>query len=608
MLMSILALFAASFALGFPILMLYKDRDLEAALMSFGFGFCAYPILGILLGFGSLINLSVVIVISGIILLFYGLKYRDKVIISGKIDLYIVGVVIISSIVFGVFLKGGMDQVWLEDGDPNGHAVAAAYISHYSTFLKPNDMYIARYMEPYPVGFQMWTGLLIQDGYDVAFTLMWFTYFAICVGFIFFYYFAKDFMGSRAFAFTATFLLACLPTFSSRFIFSQAFAITQVIVALYFLSKMTKNKRLWIAASVVLGSLMLTHPTTSVVMAVFMGMWIIVESAKDRKISWGLIKAGVGGILVALPWWGFELMKYGWYKMKYQMNLIKLSEGILGFSDPTMKFYTLRNFIEVPLENTIDNMTGIGVGIFVLMVFGIYAALANREKWRLVALVWLVFGVVAVFSNYLPVSFIPTRMWVYMSIPLALIAAVPLRNMFKGGDTSKVIALMLIALVLFTSAYPKAFVNLELWGNARFNSFPEYNLLMYLVTLDDGTKVIDPCMYERVWGLNLWDDPLDKESLIYRNAEVNTSEFGWDAEGWLQLQYPENSTIFNNPLNETYEFLKSKDYEYIIVGSKCFKHQMLFWNEFDEKVDEMDKSPLFNKTMSFQGENVFKIK
>jgi hypothetical protein len=46
----------------------------------------------------------------------------------------------------------------------------------------------------------------------------------------------------------------------------------------------------------------------------------------------------------------------------------------------------------------------------------------------------------------------------------------------------------------------------------------------------------------------------------------------------------------------------------MIVGSKCFKHQILFWDEFDAKIDEMSESGLFEKVFSFEGEYVFKIK
>ena len=605
MILSIIILFLISIGIGGLVLPTYKEKGAEAFIMSFAFGVCTFPILGIILSFFNLLSIYFLLIPFSLLYLYhFYMNFDHKLRLSKRLLV----VFLCSGFMFGVFIYGGFNQVWLEDGDPNGHAVAASYIAHYKTFLKPSDLFIARYMEPYPVGFQMWTGLLSQDDFDVAFTLMWFNYFIISAGYVFIYFLTLRVLKNKDHAVAASLILIALPTFSTRFIFSQSFALTQIIVAMYFIAKVVEDKRFVPIAGVVIGSLLLTHPTSAAVLAIFMGIWIIGELIYEKNLNFSIIYSGIIGVVVALPWWLFEYSKYGWGKIAIQLNLIRLGEGIIGFSDPTLKFYTLYDFIHVPLNNTIDNMTGIGVGMFVLLVFAFYGVMRGRDKQRVIFTAMLVFGIAAVFSNWLPMSFIPTRMWVYMSIPLAIVLSHPLVASLRSNDIGKAFAFMAIGAILLTSVYPKVFITVQPWGNSRFNSVEEYNMLMYLKTLPVQTKVMDACMYERVWGLNLWDDPLDRESILYRNKETDTSVYGWDSEGWIGVDYPENATIFNDNATKMNKFLKAKDYNYIIIGSKCIKNQMIFYYEFDSKIEEIEESGLFERTFNDNGEYVFKIK
>jgi len=606
MILSITVLFIISFTLGTLVLSLYEKKGSEAWLMSLIIGICVFPIIGIILSTFNLLSLDFLIVY--LLLLFFIQFNRNYYNIKFGVDYRVGAVLFFSAVMFGIFMYGGLNQGWLEDGDPNGHAVAASYIAHYKTFLKPSDLFIARYMEPYPVGFQIWTGLLSQDGFDVSFTLMWFNYFVISLGYIAIYYLTLTVFKCKDRALAASLVLMALPTFSTRFIFSQSFALTQIIVVLYLIAKTIENKKFVVPAGIVIGSLLLTHPTSAVVLAAFMCIWVVGEFIYERKIRFSIIYSGILGIAIAIPWWLFEFLKYGWDKIAIQLNLIRLGEGVFGFTDPTLRFYTIVDFINVPLNNTIDNMTGIGVGMFVLLVFAFYGVIMGRDKNRVIFTLMTIFGIVAIFSNWLPISFIPTRMWVYMSIPLAIILAQPLVSSIKSNDIGKAFAFMVIATIIFTSVYPKVFIMVQPWGNSRFNSNEEYTMLMYLKTLPVQTKVMDACMYERVWGLNLWDDPLDRESIIYRNRETDTSIYGWDSEGWIGVNYTENATIFNDDAVKMNKFLNSKNYSYIIVGSKCIKYQMLFYNEFIMKIQEMIGSGLFDVAFNVNGEYVFKVK
>jgi len=604
MIIAIGLLFVICSAIGGFLLKLYKGYSSEAILMSLGFGLCTFPIFGIILSFFNLLDARVVAVI-GLILLIMHTTYKK---FRLRLDLQISVVLVCSLLMFGVYMYGGLNQMWLEDGDPNGYAVAASYIVHYKTFLKPNDLFVARYMEPYPVGFSIWNGILSQFDYNVPFHMMWFNYFVISASYVFLYFLTYSIFKCKWRAMAAALLLMALPTFSTRFIFAQSFALAQIILALYFISKSFEDKRFVFPSGLVIGSLLLTHPMSSVIMAVFMFIWLVIEYIYEKRISSEILKSGILGMVVAAPWWVYEFFKYGTDKILFQLNLLRLGETAFGLTDPTLKLYSIGDFISVPLGNTIDNMTGIGAGMFVLLVLAIYGVCVGKDKNRVLFTAMTLFCIIGIFSNWLPISFIPTRMWVFMSIPLAIILAQPFVVSFFSNDLSRAIILIIVGVILITSLYPKVYVNTQRWGNSRFNSMEEYDMLMFLKTLPLNSKIMDACMYERVWGLGHWDDPLDRAALIFRNGAVNTSAYGWDSEGWLNVKYPENSFVFGDDINETYNFLKYKNYEYLIIGNKCLKHGMIFYDEYKEKVNMFVESDDFEKVLDNGVEYVFKLK
>jgi len=126
-------------------------------------------------------------------------------------------------------------------------------------------------------------------------------------------------------------------------------------------------------------------------------------------------------LLIGGSWWYYEYQKYGMDKIKEQLNLNVLQHGT-GFSDPTMKYYTLSDFIVSPQSNSTDNSTGVGMGVFALALLGFVRFLKERKDYQILGIALLIFGVLGVMSNYLPVSLVPSRFWAFMSIPLALIA------------------------------------------------------------------------------------------------------------------------------------------------------------------------------------------
>jgi hypothetical protein len=62
---------------------------------------------------------------------------------------------------------------------------------------------------------------------------------------------------------------------------------------------------------------------------------------------------------------------------------------------------------------------------------------------------------------------------------------------------------------------------------------------------------------------------------------------------------------FNQSAQETYDWLKSKDYEYLIIDGQTVKK--FGFNSSNEKVQELVSSGLFQPKFQNQGAMIFKI-
>jgi len=611
MIIALSAFFLISLAAG----MVIYDRTkgygrLEALLMAVICGACAFPLAGILLSSVSMLYLTLVYSLAFISVIAYA--YNDKwKIVLGKIPISNgeLLVLFMAIFMFGAFYYGGTSMPWLEDGDPNGHAVSASYIANYHTYSKPSDMFVARYLEPYPVGYQLWMGLLAQDGLDVNQTLKVFNYLLICLGLVAFFYFVKVLTGDSRIAVASSFILFALPTFSSRFIFSQAFAVTQIIAIMYLIAcAINRDKKFYAYAGVLLGALFLTQPTASAIMGGFLAIWIVVEYLSGGELNKGFTTVIIIGLLIGAAWWILEFQKYGVDKVKEQLNLNVLGKGMAGFADPAKRYYGIGDFIVSPMANTTDNLTGIGLGIFALMLLGAVMFLNERKDWQILAVLWLAFGILGVFSDYLPITLVPSRFWVFMSIPLAIVAGAAFSTLTNHRTDIALVGFVAIVAVLVFSFYPKYIVNTTTWSSARFFTPGDYAMVGYVMNhTSPGEKAFDSCMYERVWTMNLWDDPLDREALLFKNNAVNTSKFGWDSEGWLKLARYNQSGIFRENVIYIHDFLQAKGYKYLFVNSRCV-YNGVPQGVYDNRIREFDSSGEFDVLFKYDSERVYTIK
>jgi hypothetical protein len=75
----------------------------------------------------------------------------------------------------------------------------------------------------------------------------------------------------------------------------------------------------------------------------------------------------------------------------------------------------------------------------------------------------------------------------------------------------------------------------------------------------------------------------------------------------LKIAKVSDSKLFGGNLTTAHQFLKDKNYEYIIVGSRCMVYG-INQTVFAQKINEMDRSDLFDVKFNLGSERVYKIR
>jgi len=578
------------------------------------FGICVFPIVAIALGFFGIMTPMWAIIVSAVLFVFFS-KFSEYRIIRLGLDKYMLICFVLATVMFLAFTAVYETQFLLEDGDPNGHAEAISYIANYHTFLKPVNLFITRYIEPYPVGFQAWMGILSQLGEKVPVVMGYFNMVFVALTIPAIYLFVSEISGDPRLGMFSAVSAFMLPTFLTRFIFSEPLAVLQMVMTFYFVARCLKKGDSPVYAGLLMGSVMLTHQTTAVVMGGLFLLWFVfdlfiktfVEKSGYLSLDDRFIRIVVIALLIAVPWWGYEFNKYGWEKVKYQLNLGRLGETAFGLSDPSMNYYTLWDFAGSKVDNDIANMVGMGYAAFILMIIGVLYSIKDLKTYKGVMLLWLAVTVGGVFSNWLPISFIPSRMWAFMSIPAVFFIGVALSRFYDIKANERAFFILGVGGLLLTSMVPKFELNMVPWGSARFHTEDEYKMARFVYDSNDTKKLFDGCMYERVWALGKWDDPMDMYALSIKNSNVNTSIYGWDSEGWLKLVNVSDSRFLSSDPYSLHGMLVGQRYDHLIMGSKCMK--MAGWgsDQLKARVDNMTASGMFSVAYKSGDEYVIKI-
>lgn len=599
--LTILYFFIVSWGLGHSLTFFLKkpEGSIENFFMTIGFGLGVIPLLGVTFSilhipiywpiflFLSLIIPSYSIYKKGIA----NLSFNKPSLKIKKSSLYIFIVLIMVIIFFLVYHHGAFKYPYLEDDDPWLHASGCKYIKETHKISFPpevlNSLY-KHYLEPYPPGYDILMGLLYQTNNNVIWTLKFFNVLLLSLIGIFFYFFVLTFLNNKNKALLSTFFLLVIPCFMSHFIWASTLAILLFFPAFYALERVEKNWKWMIPAIVVIASMIMTQMSNPLIFGIMFAVYFIFNSISKKRFLWKIFLAGFLGAIIAFSlFWIPAIIKFG-LETTAGINGIDLNSigSITGKGAGGEALYTWNDFIFAKTVSKMDNPIGIGVVLFLLLVFSLLIFFFNWLKqlskifsqeniWKLIAFIWLLISFMGINGNRLPFPMLmPHRWWAIFAIPAALICT---EGFFALGKLSKrikinsfFIYIVIIIGVLATSGYPKYVVETSYWpagiGWASPDELQSY--LTYVKPLPYNTKVFTVCSEEtKVLAFDKFAEPWD---ITYQNFKKN---------------------FFNTSSEKLYSWLKPRGYEYLILDATCINK--FGENETNTKLQEIATSPLY---------------
>jgi hypothetical protein len=617
---TILLFFVYTYGLGYTATYFLKNSDnfFERSLMRIGIGLGVLPFLLVLFNlFHIPIDWKIVLIVSLMIPLFSlvsGLRKGFKIpsIKLNKSNLYFLIVLLIFFLTLFMYVKGSFIYPYLEDDDPWAHAAGIKYISIEKN-ANPNIKFM--YLAPYPPGYDGLMAILHQTSLSLMWTIKFFNAFIISLGIIFFYFFTKSFMHNKNKALIATIILAMIPCYLSHFIWAHSLVVTLLIVALYCLTMIDKDKR-WIYPSMlVIAGICLSQPSQSIkFFFIFMGYFII-KSLYSKTFLVKDFLAIIFGYSLSLFWWANN---WGGLFAKQLRGRPKLTPSNGGFftnffetvqrafpydGGTATRPYTFSDFFIAKSQNMINNPLGVGIVLSLialfslLMIFLTYKSMKKEKKiWIMTSIFWLVFTFFGINSMtfHLPIGFYAFRFWMLFAIPVSILAAEGfwfIASFFRQFRIPKIATiLLLIFLIFLTSAQQKYAVNTAMWGPGAFwTSMEEIQGYTWLKTLPVNTKVFAYSGDEVVIGFDkfscLWCDEVIefRKDLLYKNS------------------------------SELYSWLKKQRYEYLIVDGMSYRNLGEIYGEnktneiLPQRFEEIGSFEKFQVAHQTKGMVIFRI-
>ena len=636
-LLTVVLFFVYTWGLGFSLTRLVRESEnfLERNIMRIGFGLSAFIVLGIILNALHIPLDYRIFLLASVAVPLYWLFFRKGYtqLRIPKISLKLTVSNVVIAVVLLIFLfswfmytSGAFSYPYLEDDDPWGHATAAKYVSVMkTTFDSPYLNF--QYMDPYPPGYDMTFGILAQTASSVYWVLKFFNALLISLSLLFFFFFAKEFLGSRAKALFATFVLASVPAYLSHFIWAPALAMAVFFQTMYALGMIKNDKKWWIVAGVCFASILLAHPTHAVklsaLIAIYVGVKLIYSFISDKK-AWlaqnlDYVNGVALGAALSLFWWAFKLKAFAGISrsgfrsgqaaaeqaIAHSSNIFTkvwtiITQALNAEGGTATRAYSLSDFVFAHSQNMINNPIGFGVVVSLLVFAGMVAAImkfsvsvSRRESppvWLPITLGWLIFTFLGVNSKTfnLPIGLFAFRFWMILAIPFAIIAAegffalldgISLLKLDKASGTAIKVLLILIVVagVLFTSTKQKYDVNTANWPPGAFwtviqnpstGAIVAHELSDYhwLTTLPAGTRVFTFSNADQVIGFDLF------------------------ACGWCKADYDMKQRFGNITAVELHDFLKANNYPYFIIGglqtkSYGFNQTVILINDTASRTD-----------------------
>jgi len=600
MILSIILFIAVTFGLGIGLIELLKlkfENAFEKFLMSFGFGLGFFPVLAVTFNLFHIPLHWIIFLALGLLgfaLYFYKTKFKlPKIEIKlTKSNLFILLAIIFAAVLFLVYLKGAFGYPYFEDDDPWGHAIGTTYIAEHKTYSRYTDREITSenffrtYMEPYPPSYDTLMGVLKQTNDSVMWTLKFFNVLIISLGIIFFYFFASLFSQSHRRAIWATFVIAMLPCFMSHFIWAQTLGLVLVFPAFYCFERIKEDKKWLVLGALISASIFISQPSTAVFFAIMFGIYWIVKMFTSYSNKEGIFTkqnnliaiSCISGVLLSMIYWIPTLIKYG---LKFTLEGVGIVIGLFGAENVDTSggvVYGIKDYLVAPLASKMDQPIGIGIVAFLILIGSILLLAINYKKLKtnyylLTIFIWFIFTFIGTEGNALPFKLFPHRFWAFMAIPVAFLVAegiITLSNSLKNPFIKYPVLLVIIAGLLWTSGYPKYYVETSQWPpGATWSSGEELQGYMSLPNnLPKGTKIFNICSHEgKLLAFDMYTPPYDVD--LY----------------WYELQ------IANKTLEDIYSTAKKHDFDYVVVDGYCTRWMSI--NQTNDLLQQMANSTQF---------------
>ncbi len=652
---TIVLFFVYCWGLGFTALSFVQKKPefrLERFCLAVALGLGIFPILAVILNFVHIpLDWKIFLLLSLIWpIIIFGKKLRANDFTTPKFsfsftksELMLCGAIVLMLLSLFMYTKGAFAYPYLEDEDPWGHSIGMKYVAlektAYDPVLKDQTKidWVLSYIDPYPPAYDVLIGVLHQTSPDLNWTMKFFNALIISLGVLFFYLFAKEFVGNSGKALFATFFLAMIPSYLSHFIWAHGYAVTLFFPAMYALVMIKEDaKWMWVTLLMVASIGVTQNIEEPIKLTTMLLLFVIVASVVRKQFLKKEFAAICGGVALSFVWWGMMIYKYGVKGMiQYYTGeriISSVSSPSLAVGSVSMSFlsslsskvyeawravtssggsgsraYNFGDFFYAKSANAINNPIGIGVVLSLLVLLGLVWVLWRYRKsltsheenlWLCVALFWLIYTFWGVNGQTFPISIArgPFRIWMLMAIPAALIAMEGTYFLMNVGKKFKVPAALIVGLILFGVVMTS--------GAAKY----EFNTMPWPTSGTFTASAQEPWEYG-AWFASI---PPNTNVFLYSPRDKVVMGFGANSCVWCEGVLSFRETILERTAIELSDFLKQHKYEFLVLNyGMDFKYAKGKYGEektkalLEQRYTEILKSGLFEPV--YQKENMFVV-
>lgn len=607
---TIILFFAYTYGIGFAVTNFLKNSEnfLERNLMRIGIGLGVLPFLIVVFSWLHIpLDWRIFLIVSLIFPVFYlfknykHLKFNLKL---NKSNLYTLIVLLLFIATFFMYSKGAFAYPWLEDDDPWTYAYGAKYVSIEKTVFEPipgkNSF---QYLDAYPPAYPALIGILHQTSPSLIWTLKFFNALIISLSIIFFYFFVKEFTGSKSRALFSTLVLALIPCFLSHFIWSYALIIPLIFPMFYAFERIKYDKKWAYISALLFSGLWFINLTHSIKITVLLFLYLIVKILIEKREARNWLSPAIFGLLIAfLLWWLPMMLKYG--DNFWTLGLNQHEAGIeatadkpyIGVMGSASRLYTFNDFFFAKTQNMINNPIGVGIVLSILLsisllylIFEYKSLIKKQNSWKLIALFWLVFTFLGIHGgSRIPIALWSFRFWMLFAIPLSIIASEGMWFLMTLSKSFKInryfiLTIVIIGLIL-TSGYQKYAVNTAQWGPGG-----------WLGPIQGETEGF------------LWLNQLPLNTKVFVFSRMNKFPIGLDKFSceWCQDVVEFREKGINGSVQEVHSWLTEKNYEFALID--WYYAQSYGINQTNERIDEFASSGLFQPAYQTQSVVIFRV-